>query len=352
MRHIIPALLVLLSLPVRLAAQPKVEFDQTIRDMGTLIWQQPRAAVFQLTNKSTETLYIKDVETDCGCTLPEWTDKAIEPGAKATVSATYDAALLGHFTKNLFVHTNLSDTPYRLQISGEVAMKEKTPAGAGYPYKIGSYALSTDEIEFDDVHKGDTPEATLYVYNGSKKSYRPALMHTPKYLTATAEPEIVRPGSTGRVTLRLNSHALNSLGLTQTSVYLSRFEGDRVSRENEIGVSVVLLPEVAETPTADSPRLVMENDTVTVTPSGRKGAAGQILLKNDGARPLVISMLQVYHPGISVSLSKREIAQGETAKLKIKLNDAAVKKGKNRKILLLTNDPRQSKTTIAVRIAE
>ncbi len=352
MRHLLPAILLAALHAACLRAQPKVEFDQTMRDMGTLIWQQPRTAVFNLVNKSTETLYIKDVETDCGCTLPQWTETAIEPGGKGTVSATYDAALLGHFSKNLFVHTSLSDTPYRLRLTGEVALREKAGAGSDYPYKVGSFSLSAEDVEFDDVRKGDTPEQTIYIYNGSGKSYEPELMHMPKYLTATMEPAVIRPGATGRVTLRLNSHELRNLGLTQTNVYLSRFVGDRVSRENEIGVSVVLLPEVPETPDADSPQLLLDSATVTVAPSGRKGAAGQLLLSNGGTRPLTVSMLQVYHPGISVSLPKREVARGETVKLKIKLNDAAVQQGKNRRILLITNDPLHPKTIINVHIAE
>jgi len=47
---------------------------------------------------------------------------------------------------------------------------------------------------FDDVRRGDMPVKTIRVYNAGKKSATVSLMHLPKYLTATIEPESIRPG--------------------------------------------------------------------------------------------------------------------------------------------------------------
>lgn len=50
-------------------------------------------------------------------------------------------------------------------------------------------------------------------------------------------------GKKGTITLTLDTKQLMDLGLTQSSVYLARFAGDKVSEENEIPVSAILLPD-------------------------------------------------------------------------------------------------------------
>ena len=81
------------------------------------------------------------------------------------------------------------------------------------------------------------------VVNLSDRPYEPVLMHLPPYLQTKVEPNVLQKGEKGVITLTLNSERLTGLGLTQTSVYLSRFSGDKVGDENEIPVSAILLPD-------------------------------------------------------------------------------------------------------------
>ena len=252
--------------------------------------------------------------------------------------------------KGLAVYTNMENEPRYLKIMGQVSMTQSEPS-VEYPFQIGDYFLSTDDVEFDDVNRGDAPTQTLYVYNSSKKSYRPELMHLPKYLTATADPAVIRPGRVGRMLITLDSEKLNNMGLTQTSIYLSRFPGDRVCKETEINVSTTLLPDFLDTPTQLelAPVARLDSTTITLGPVRKKGkASGSIEIENTGRTPLLINALQVYNPGISVSLNKRRIDPGESEKLKISVNaNSSYFKGR-RRILLITNDPNHSKIVIDV----
>lgn len=352
MKHILTALLLIFSGTTAATAQPQIAFDQTTQELGTMLWHTPRTATFKLTNKGTTDLRITEVRTDCGCTGATFTRTAISPGATGEIKATYNAEMLGHFTKGLAVYTSLSDKPTYLTIMGQVSMTQTEPS-MEYPYQIGDYYLSTDDIEFDDVNRGDTPQYVLSLFNASKKSYRPELMHLPKYLTASADPEVIRPGRTGRILLTLNSQKLPNMGLTQTSIYLSRFMGDRVSKETEINVSATLLPDFLDTPTqhALSPRLEIDSTSIIIGPLNKKNKAnGELVLKNTGKTPLQISALQVYNPGISVSIGKRRVDPGQSQKLKITVNaNSNYFKGR-RRILLITNDPDNPKTVIDVTV--
>ena len=82
----------------------------------------------------------------------------------------------------------------------------------------------------------------------------------------------------------------------------------------------------------------------------RKKLSGTLTLTNTGRSPLVIRTLQVYNPGISVSIGSRRIAPGESEKLKITINaNSNYFKGR-RRILLITNDPRHPKQIIDVKV--
>ncbi len=351
MKHLFVLLSLVLMTTLSVKAQPRLEFEHTTQELGTLLWHHPRTATFKVTNKGTQDLLITNVRTDCGCTDAEWTTTPIGPGGSGMIKATYDAEMLGHFNKGLAVYTNLDDKPHYLQLVGVVAMNDAVEQTAEYPYKVGDYYLSTDDIEFDDVNKGDTPTVVLSILNSSKKSYRPELMHLPKYLTAQADPAVIRPGRVGRVLLTLNSNELHTMGLTQTSVYLSRFMGDRVSKETEINVSATLLPDFIETPSglALAPVAQLDSTHITLPPLGKKKkVSGQLMIRNTGKTPLVINALQVYNPGISVSLNKRRIDPGQAEKLKITINANTTYFKGRRRVLLITNDPEHSKIVVDV----
>lgn len=352
MKHLIALAFFMLFAGISALAQPKMQFDQTTVELGTLLWHSPRTATFTVTNKGTADLIIKDVHPDCGCTLVNWTRTPIGPGSTGTIEATYDAEMLGHFTKGLAVYTNLDSIPHYLSIMGQVSMTQTEPS-VEFPFKIGDYFLSTDNVEFDDVNRGEQPVFALQIFNSGKKTYRPELMHLPKYLTAVADPDVIRPGRMGRMLITLNSDELPAMGLTQTSIYLSRFMGDRVSKETEINVSATLLPEFKEMTSGHGAHPVAEIDSthITLGPLDKKNkASGELVLRNTGNAPLIISALQVYNPGISVSLNKQKIKPGDDQKLKISINaNSSYFKGR-RRILLITNDPKNAKMVIDVTV--
>lgn len=331
-------------------AQPVARFPETRHEFGSLAWQRAAVVNFYVTNAGNAPLLIHDVHPDCGCTAVSWTKAAIAPGDSGVICASYDAELLGSFQKAVAVHTNAAEKPTYLVLSGEVVLKKEEYTG-DFPYQIGEIFLSHDNLEFDDVHSGNYPEKTLLIYNNSKKPYRPTLMHLPKYLSASYEPAMLPAGRVGRIVVRLDSDQLRDMGLTQTYVYLSRYPGDRVKKENEINVSVTLLPEAKTTKAELLYAPVAQLDT-TVLDLGalgtKKKLKGQVTLTNKGLSNLEIQALQVYNPGLEASIKKSTLKPGESQKLKITVNaNSSYFKGR-RRVLLITNDPRQPKHVIDI----
>lgn len=343
--YLIPALLLGAG---QAAAQPKANFEVLHKELGSILWNLPQTTSFKVTNSGDTTLVISNVYPGCGCTTANWTRTPIAPGETGTIDVTYDAALLGHFTKDIIVETNAAAEPTVLTFSGDVVLEKKENT-SDFPCHIGEIYLDTDNLEFDDVRRGDTPTLTLRLFNAGRKSYTPELMHLPQYLSVAAEPATIRPGRTGKLNITLDSEKLRNYGLTQTDIYLSRFPGDRVNAGNQIYVSATLLPELDYSPAerANAPHAQLDSTTIHLGPFGKKDKLKtELVLTNTGKSPLNIQTLQVYNPGLSVRFGRRTLKPGQSDKLKITVSARGLQERRRRRVLLITNDPDQPKIVI------
>lgn len=331
-------------------AQPQPQVKTPQLSLGDIAWNVPALAKYELKNNGSQPLQITDVRTDCGCTSVNWEKQPIPPGHSTIITLSYDANTLGTFQKSVSITTNASTTPLLLSLKGRV-VREVVNYDKDFPVSIGDLRLSSEDLLFDDVNRGEQPQTTLFIFNNGKKDYSPELMHLPTYLKAYAEPETIRPGKIGKMIVTLNSNEVRNFGLTQSSIYLSRFPGDRVGNENELNTSVILLPHFSEAE-RNSP-VAPKADIATSIDLGNFGDAkelkGQLMLTNRGQSPLKVKMLQVYNRGISVSLSKGTIKPGASAKLKVSLSQSTTNIRGSRRILLITNDPQLPKITIEVK---
>jgi hypothetical protein len=332
-------------------AQPKAVFLNPDHEMGTLLWQMPSHTMFEVTNKGKSPLNILNVDSGCGCANVSWTTEAIAPGASGFVSVTYDAALLGSFHRCIEVFTNEGSGSHLLTISGKVTKTRKHNPG-DFPYHVGEYFLHTDNLEFDDVPFGEETMQTLRIYNSSDRPYTPTLMHLPQYLTATYSPQVIHPGEVGKINVWFNAQKARRLGLTQTNIYLSRFPGDKVSKENEIIVSALVLP-VVTVPVDGTEKVPQAQVSTTLldlgSMAGMRSLKGNVKLENKGNAPLVINALQVYNTGMRVKIGSRTIEPGKSKNIQITvMNDEGRPLKGRQSVLLLTNDPVQPKIVIDV----
>lgn len=348
LRYILPLFFSFVGF-LTVAAQPKARYLTPKVELGNVMWKVPALAHFEIRNTGNQPLLVTGVYTDCACTVAAWDKRPIAPGATTTLTVTLDAETLGTFDKSVYVTTNAESVARRLRFSGKV-MQKIINYDRDFPHKIGDIRLSAENIEFDDVKRGEKPQVTLFLLNAGKKDYAPELLHLPNYLTAKAEPATIRPGRVGKLVVTLKSNLLHGLGLTQSSVYLSRFAGDRVNKDNELGISVTLLPNftAAELSSPQAPLAEMATDVDLGAFNGKSKLKGIVLLANKGQSPLEIKMLQVYNPGLSVSLPKTTLRPGETTEMKIVVSTAVDRFRGSRKVLLITNDPRHPKILVNV----
>jgi hypothetical protein len=344
-RLIITPLMALMLMP---ASAQKLSVTSTTVNCGRTGFEQPVTATFELRNKGLKRLVIEDVHPDCGCTAVEY-PKEVGVGDKFTIKMTYDARQLGHFHKMAAVKSNGSKKPVYLTMTG-VVLPEMLDYTGDYPVAMGDLLLDKSELEYDDVNKGDTPVEEIHVMNNGTKKMTPNVMHLPPYLSAIVQPETLAPGRSGTITVMLNSEKLRDFGLTQTSVYIAKELGEKVSQNNEMPVSVVLLPPL-NTSNAAEPKLQISATDIDFTDFGSKSKkTAEITLLNVGQAPLNISSLQMFTSGLKVTLGNRDIAPGQSTVLKVTGFAEELKKLRARpRILMITNDPTNPKIVINIK---
>jgi hypothetical protein len=89
-------------------------------DVGEIPQGTPKAIVYEFKNTGKATVVITNVQGSCGCTATDYTKEPILPGKSAKVTATYNAANKGGFTKTVTVTTSAETTPKILTLKGTV----------------------------------------------------------------------------------------------------------------------------------------------------------------------------------------------------------------------------------------
>ena len=331
----------------------RISAKQEVIDCGSVLYETPVTAKFELRNKGSE-LVIDTVRTSCDCVVAKYPEGTIAKGDNFTVEVTFDSRQLGHFYKEAAIYSNASDKPFYLTMKGVVVDHLADYSGV-YDYTLGSVRTDKNNIEFDDVNLGETPVEKIHIVNSGSESVTPVVMHLPNYLTASVSPTTIAPGHTGVATITLNSAKLRSYGLTQSSVYLGMFPGDKVSDDKEISVSAVLLPEfrnMSETQRRNAPVMKMSAETLELGSFDDKDEkSGTIMIENQGRSRLVISSMQMFTTGLKVRLNKSRLDPGESAKLKITAYKKQLKNARSRpRVLMITNDPNKSKVVIHVNV--
>ena len=136
MKTIIFSLLVCLLGTVALAQQPLAsntkQSTNFIKDAGSFTWSEtsfdfgkikvnkPVTHEFSFINGGDSPLVVTSVQASCGCTVAKYSKDPISPGASGYVTATYNAARVGVFTKTITVNANTGNGAVVLTVKGEV----------------------------------------------------------------------------------------------------------------------------------------------------------------------------------------------------------------------------------------
>lgn len=101
-------------------ATSTVIWKSELIDLGEIPQNTPKSVDFEFKNTGKTAVIITNVKAACGCTATDYTKTPIQPGQTAKVTATYNAAAKGAFSKTVTVTTSADETPKVLSFKGTV----------------------------------------------------------------------------------------------------------------------------------------------------------------------------------------------------------------------------------------
>lgn len=105
----------------------EMTFETEVIDYGTIPQNADGVRTFKFTNTGSAPLIISNAKGSCGCTVPTWPKKPINPGESAEISVKYATNRLGPINKSVTVTSNAVTPTKVLRIKGNVQDKETTP---------------------------------------------------------------------------------------------------------------------------------------------------------------------------------------------------------------------------------
>ena len=101
-------------------AEDVVKFKETVFDFGKIKQGVPVTHEFAFTNESDKPVVVESATASCGCTTPSWPQTPIAQGKADKITAGFNAAAPGAFTKQITVKLAGVDIPVQVTIKGEV----------------------------------------------------------------------------------------------------------------------------------------------------------------------------------------------------------------------------------------
>ena len=106
-------------------SQAEISFESEVIDYGTIEKGDDGIREFKFTNTGSSPLYITQVRSSCGCTIPKKPTDSIMPGVEEVIAVRYDTNRVGPIRRTITVSSNALTPEVALQIKGTVEEPEE-----------------------------------------------------------------------------------------------------------------------------------------------------------------------------------------------------------------------------------
>lgn len=332
--------------PLFVWAQPEKElkFVEENHDFGEIKEADgPAEFKFEFTNTTDVPITIKGVRASCGCTTPDWTKEAVNPGEKGFIKAVYNPRNRpGQFHKTLTVTTSGKQNTIILSIHGKVEPKPRTIED-DFPTEVGALRSKYRAFNMGKVYDNQPVTKDFYVYNQSDNPITfQDKIEAPSYVQVRFDPQVIQPKQKGKVIITYDGHARNDLGFMSDRLTFYTDEAEGSNKKDFTVYADVneyfapLTPEEA----AVAPKLSINermHDFGKVEQGNRVSTT--FTFTNAGRQPLNIRKIYANCSCTVTSLTTETIDPGEAAQMTVQFNTAGRRGTQNKSVTIYTNDP-------------
>lgn len=328
----------------------KIAFEVTEHDFGRI--PEKGGAVsytFRFTNTGDAPVVLQGVSTSCGCTASEWSNEPVLPGKQGSVTARFDPyGRPNGFMKSITVRSNADPQSVVLYIKGFVVPREVSPEEQ-YQQRYGALGVRASCVSMQQVLADQAKREVVSLYNFGDKPLKVSFSKLPNYLTISPKELTLQPKAKGEVEFTIDGTRVDDWGLVSASF--------AVTAGAEKGTMSVLFSrdenfaKMSDAEYSGSARVsfaTMDVDMGTI-PSA-KGKTMRVGFTNVGQKPLIVRKVSTSCDCLKASVSSKSVAPGQSAELVLEYKSAQEGKGsKNWSVMVITNDPSSSASSVAVR---
>lgn len=302
-------------------AQPAIQFSSRQHDFGSI--KEVNGVVsynFEFVNTGNAPILIKNVESSCGCTSPEWTRQPVLPGKKGFVKATFDPKdRPGYFDKTITVYSNARPAVIELKIKGTVEGKTRTVLD-DYPYELSSgLRLPLEHISLMKVRKGEAKQMQIGVFNNAGKPVNVAFTNLPPHIRMAIDPAQLANKGKANLLARYDTKLHGEYGLNKENVTMT-VDG----KKYDLPVSIFIEEDFTNVDRATAPVIDADKKYYNFgTTASAQPAAYTYQLKNTGKSVLKIHRVYTNDDRVTVEIAKMEIQPGATLPLTVKTKRGA-----------------------------
>lgn len=221
-------------LPIQSIAQNKIEFEKLVNDLGTFSEDSdPKVCTFKFINRQTKPIAIAQVQSTCGCAVPQYTKKVIQPGGSGEIKITYNPqGRPGRFNRSIIVSFSGQTEKTHLFVKGTVIpgaiRKNKT-----YPYVMGDLQLRTTGVRLRPM-RADLQQQNIMVINSGENTIQVDIASTISCISATLVPTKLLPGQKGEIQI------IRKTDMNKDRAYCIRLK-ENARREKRAGIVSIII---------------------------------------------------------------------------------------------------------------
>lgn len=321
---------------------PQASFAKEVHDFGKINEADgPVTYKFEFTNVGAAPLIISNVSASCGCTTPNYPKEPILPGAKNSITVSYNPANRpGRFDKTITVFANTEPANIILRITGDVIPKQPSLEDM-YPNDIQGLRLKSSQIAMNNIAPNAVSTQNLEVYNSTDGPLKVGFKNIPKHIKIKITPETIAPKAKAMIEVVYDAKAKADWGFVFDAVELAI--NDKTNSNSRITITANIqedFSKLTEDQKKNAPKIEFENATFDFgkVKQGEK-IKFEYVYANKGNSDLVIRKVSPSCGCTAVANKNSVVKPGEKGVITSEFNTAGRTGSQSKTITIITNDP-------------
>jgi len=317
---------------------PKIKFDKSEHNFGTVDQGDPTEVTFKFTNVSDAPLQLQKVKASCGCTTPNWPREEIAAGETGDIHVRYDSKRIGKFTKSITVTYDWEEKPVVLYIRGDVKPSANGMNLANYKEIRGGLAFEKTRENIGLLESDKNKDLTFKVKNISDKPIQFNEIDKEIMFDVIPKDKRLEPGRETTISVKVKGGAFLKEGnFTKT---ISLYTDDAKGKAKELIIGGVLKKVLSAEEKANAPHIeFVKTDFKGGTAIEGEKVVYAYKFKNTGGSNLEIANVKASCGCTATAPKDKVVKPGAESEIVATFNSRGRVGMQHKSVTVKTNDP-------------